>query len=127
MKNNSLPILILLISSITLSSCATLFTGTKDTVHFESTPTGAKVQVDGIDRGKTPCDVRVKRRAGGGAMATYKMEGYESRTFELQTSFNGVAALNLLNILFWAIDIGTGSINKYYPKYYNMELEQQKK
>ena len=30
----------------------------KGTIHVTSTPTGAKVLVDGNDKGKTPCDVK---------------------------------------------------------------------
>ena len=50
----------ILITSVFLQSCATIFTGTKDIIRFDSTPQGAKVQIDGIDKGKAPCDVSVK-------------------------------------------------------------------
>jgi hypothetical protein len=109
-------------ATLFLSSCATIFTGTKQTVQIDSEPPGAKVLVDGIDRGYTPIGVSLKKGSDG-QMVTLKYEGYKDKSFQPETTFNGVAALNLLNILFWGIDAATGAVWKYDPKYYKIEME----
>ena len=48
-----------------MSSCATLFSGTKSTIQLNSEPHGAKVQVDGIDRGVTPTALKLKKGSEG--------------------------------------------------------------
>ncbi|MEO0310766.1 MAG: hypothetical protein RIQ89_423, partial [Bacteroidota bacterium] len=57
-----------------MTSCATLFTGTKQTVQINSKPSGAKVQVDGIDRGTTPTAVKLKK-GNDGQVVTLKADG----------------------------------------------------
>jgi hypothetical protein len=119
MKNSAIFIFVF---TFVLSSCATLFTGTKQTVQIDSEPPGAKVLVDGIDRGYTPIGVSLKKGSDG-QMVTLKYEGYKDKSFQPETTFNGVAALNLINLLFWGIDAATGAVWKYDPKYYKIELE----
>ena len=105
-----------------MTSCATLITGTKQTVQINSIPSGAKVQVDGIDRGKTPAAIQLKR-GNEGQTVTLKADGYETMHFQPETDFNGVAALNLFNVLFWGIDAASGALWKYDPKYYEIQLD----
>jgi hypothetical protein len=115
-------IILLAATMVLMSSCATLFTGTKQTVQINSEPQGAKVQVDGLDRGETPAAIKLKK-GNDGQIVTLKKDGYKTRTFQPQTDFNGVAVLNLFNLLFWGIDAATGSLWKYSPKFYEIELE----
>jgi len=118
-------IIIFSLFCITLTSCATLFTGTKQTVLINSKPSGAKVQVDGIDRGSTPIAVKLKK-GNDGQVVTLKAEGYETKSFQPETAFNTISILNLGNILFWGIDVATGALWKYDPKFYDIELEPKK-
>jgi hypothetical protein len=114
----------LLLSSLLFSSgCATIFTGTKQTIQLDSEPSGALVQVDGIDRGKTPLALTLKKGNDGQVIRLDK-EGYETRTFQAQTTFNGVAVLNFFNLLFWGIDAATGALWKYDPGSYLIRMEQ---
>lgn len=108
-----------------MTSCATLFTGTKQTVQINSKPAGAKVQIDGLDRGITPVAVKLKK-GNDGQVVTLKAEGFETKTFQPETGFNGVSVLNFFNLLFWGIDAATGSLWKYDPKFYEIELEPKK-
>lgn len=110
------------IGLLTLQSCATLFTGTKDTIHFESQPSGAKVQIQGLDMGRTPVDIPVKRSVSS-RTATMVLEGYNSRTFDLSREFNAISVLNLFGLIGWAVDLATGSVMKYDQKSYTIELE----
>ena len=122
----SLMVGMFIVLSILLSGCATLFTGTKDTLTIESEPPGAKVYIDGIEYGVTPATIVLSRPGFSGKMVTLKLKGYKPVSFVLQKEFNSVAILNLGSILGWLIDIGTGSIYKYSPKYYKFTLEKAK-
>lgn len=110
-------------ASFLLVGCATLFSGTSDDIRFESEPSGAKVIIDGIDRGETPTTVTVSRDALNDKRVTLQKEGYQDEVFRLQKEFATVAILNLGNLLFWGIDVLTGALFKYRPTQYNQELE----
>lgn len=109
-------------AAMLFSSCATLFTGTSDSIHFESNPSGAKIMIAGLDVGKTPATITIQRSFNE-KLVTLKLAGYETRVFTLQREFNTVALLNMLGIVGWAIDAMTGSIYRYNPKAYDIELD----
>ena len=108
--------------SFSMFSCATIFTGTKDRIYFDSEPQGAKVIIDGIDVCKTPCNTKVKRGFSDKTVE-FKLDGYTTRIVTLDKTFNVVSVLNLFDPFGWAIDAITGSIMKYDRKSYNIELE----
>jgi hypothetical protein len=111
---------------ILLSSCATVFTGTKDRIAFNSTPSGAIVYIDGIEQCKTPCSVKVKRGLDDKDVEI-KLDGYETRIFELDKEFNIVSVLNLGNLLGWGIDVLSGAVFKYDRKTYDFTLTKSNK
>lgn len=111
--------------SISLTSCATVFTGTSDRITFNSTPEGAKVLDRGIEKCTTPCSQKFSRSLNEKTIEI-KKEGYQSKMIELDTKFNAVSVLNFFNLLFWGVDAATGSIKKYDTKVYNVELEPKK-
>lgn len=122
MKKLSKPLS--LFAAILLSSCATIFTGTHDTLVFESKPSGAKVLFDGYEICKTPCTTSLKRSLNEKSVE-FKLEGYQTRRILLDREFNAVSIINLGSILGWAIDAATGSMMKYGNKVYEIELEPQ--
>ena len=110
-------------SSIALCGCSTIFTGTKSKVQIESVPSGARVQVDGVDRGiVTPTPVSLKRGASGQTV-TLLMSGYRPKSFEPETTFSTVSVLNLFSLLGWGIDAASGALWTYEPKFYSIQLE----
>ncbi len=111
---------------ILLSSCATVFTGTKDRIAFNSSPSGAIVYIDGIEQCKTPCSVKVKRGIDDKDVEI-KLDGYETRIFELDKEFNIVSVLNLGNLLGWGIDVLSGAVYKYDRKTYDFTLTKSNK
>lgn len=115
-------VLLLIVAVIGFSSCATLFTGTKDTIRFDSNPQGATVYKDGVELCKTPCSVPIKRDINE-THIEYRLDGYETRIFTLDQEFNVVSVINLGNLLGWAIDIVSGSIMRYDRKAYDIEME----
>ena len=50
-------------------------------------------------------------------------EGFETKKFQPETSFNPVSVLNLFGLLGWAVDAATGAMMKYNPKVYEIKLE----
>jgi hypothetical protein len=120
-------ITVLLIGALfMLSSCATIFTGTKDTISFNSNPQGAKVLIDGIEICKTPCSSSVKRSLSD-EQVEFKLEGYQTRLITLDQEFNVVSVLNLFGLVGWAVDAATGSLMKYDKKAYTIDLEKDNK
>lgn len=114
------------VSILMFSSCATLFTGTKDVVYFNSNPQGARVFVDGVEVCRaTPCQVAVKRTLGT-KLAEIKLDDYEARIVKLDKSFNAVTLLNILlgGLIGLGVDCATGSLMKYDPLVYNIELDE---
>jgi len=107
---------------IMLTSCATLFTGTKDRISFNSTPSGATIYIDGIEQCKTPCTLKVKRSLSDKDVE-FKLDGYETRLITLSKDFNVISVLNLGNLFGWAIDALSGAVMKYDKKTYDITLD----
>lgn len=103
------------------SGCATLLTGTKDTISFSSNPQGAIVYKDGVELCRTPCSIPVKRTINSEDIE-YKLDGYETRVFTLDKQFNVVSVINLGSLFGWAVDAATGSLVKYGRKSYDLEM-----
>lgn len=114
-------ILCIAITSLMMSSCATIFTGTKDRITFNSTPSGATIYKDGVEQCKTPCTLKVKRSLGDTEME-YKLDGYETRLITLDKEFNIISVINLGNLLGWGIDALSGAVMKYDRKVYDITL-----
>lgn len=117
--------LVLTATVLLFNSCATIFTGTKDTIRFNSTPEGATVYIDGIEVCKTPCETNVKRSLNDKDVE-FKLDGYKTRVITLDKSFNIISILNMGGMVGWAVDAATGSLMKYERKNYDIELEADK-
>ena len=124
MKKNIFAISIISLSLMT--SCATIFTGTKDRITFNSTPAGATIYKDGVEQCKTPCTLRVKRSLGDTDIE-YKLDGYETRLITLDKEFNIISILNLGNLLGWGVDALSGAVMKYDKKVYDITLSKNNK
>lgn len=109
-------------STLFMTSCATIFTGTKDAISFDSNPQGANVYLDGLEVCKTPCITMVKRSLSD-KLAEIKLDGYETRVITLDRKFNTVSIINLGSLIGWGIDAATGALMKYDKKGYDIELE----
>ena len=121
MKN--LIILSIVVISIFINGCATILTGSTDSVYFDSDPDGAKILIDGLKVGKTPTTLTLKRPGFSDKEVLMQLEGYEDRRFILQKEFNAIAILNFAGWVGWLVDIGTGSVFKYSRKDYALDLE----
>lgn len=113
---------LLVICTFFISSCATLISGTKQNIHFDSHPQGARVEVNGLDVGKTPCDVMVSSSLQQ-KVFTFKLYGYQPKTVEAGRTLNPIAILDWFTILGLIVDVGTGALMKYDPTSYVVTLD----
>ena len=114
------------IASLLMTSCATIFTGTKDRITFNSTPAGATIYKDGVEQCKTPCTLHVKRSLNDTEIE-YKLDGYETRLIKLDKEFNIISVINLGNLLGWGVDALSGAVMKYDKKVYDITLSKNNK
>ena len=104
-------------------SCASIITGPNRSVSFNSNPPGAKVFVNGLEKGITPTQFRVK----SGDLVSFKLEDHEERNVVVDSKFNIVAILNTVNIISWGVDYLTGSLKRVYIKNLNVNFETRNK
>ena len=109
-------------SIVLLAGCATIFDGQTQTVTFDSTPSGAEVQLNGVTIGKTPFSSEVKREKGN--VLTFTKEGYEDRVVPMVTTMNLTFLGNLVTggAFGTTTDAASGAINKYEPGQYMVSL-----
>lgn len=121
---NKLSIVLSLSIALSTTSCATIITGTKDKIYFNSTPEGAKVFHKGIEKCTTPCTAEIPRSLSKQTV-TFEKDGFTGKEVKLTKNFNAVTLVNILigGAIGVGIDAATGSLTKYSPKAYTVELE----
>ncbi len=110
---------ILITLLLLLSSCATILTGSKKSVLFESNPNGAKVFINGFERGETPVQLYVE----ADDRVDFRLDNYKERVVVMDSDFNLVAIINGFSIIGWGIDALTGSLKRVNTKYVKVDLE----
>ncbi len=111
----------LTVVSLVATSCATIFTGTRDRISFNTSVPGAKILIDGAELCTTPCTERISRKLGETEVQV-KLDGYETKLIRLDKSFNVVSVLNLGNLLGCGIDVISGAVMPYGKKSYDIQM-----
>lgn len=106
------------------TSCATIISGSKQTVKFSSTPSEATVFIDEVEVGKTPYETKLERKREYAVMI--KLDGYKPYETKLTKKFNAwflgnIAFGGLIGLI---IDPITGAMYNLTPKELNAQLEQ---
>lgn len=114
---------ILFVTTSLLSGCATVLSGTTQSVTFESDPSGAEVRIDDRLIGVTPTNVTLQK--GKTRTVSFSKEGYKTVEREIAQSFNGLA---IVSTIFW--DLGTtdaisGAMWYYNPDSFYVQLVDQ--
>lgn len=106
------------------TNCATIISGSKQTVKFASTPSEASVFIDEVEVGKTPYETKLERKREYAVMI--KLDGYRTYETKLTKKFNAWYLGNILfgGIIGLIIDPITGAIYNLSPKEINAQLEQ---
>ena len=120
--NKFLNYALIAVIAVSSTSCATIFTGTRQNVTINSTQPESEVYVNNAYKGKTPAKFKVNKK-GKDEVITVKKEGYLSQDLKPQKGFNAISILNLLNPIAWGIDLLTGAVNRVTPNEYNVKLE----
>lgn len=111
--------------AFSFSSCCTLFTSASQTITFVGEEgiriydNGQKIATIG-ESGETSAKIR-KKLSSKDLIA--KKEGYRPTPLRLESTFNPVACINLLNVLAWGIDLGTQKACKWENTYIEIEME----
>lgn len=111
------------VSSILLSSCATIISGSKQLIKFTSNPSSATVFIDEVEVGKTPFEVKLKRKKEHHVMI--KLEGYKTFETNLTKKFNAwyIGNIGLGGLIGIIIDPITGAMYKLSPSEIKAEMQ----
>lgn len=113
----------LALSALFLTGCATVVSGTNQTLTFNSDVDDVQVYVDGALIGKTPVSASFKKNKVQSVL--FKKDGYESVTREVTKSYDPIALLSL----FWdfsTTDLVTGAAFEYTPNAIYVEMPEKK-
>ncbi len=110
MKIKTLFFALLIITNLLFTSCATIFSGTKQTVSFNSNPPDADVITvmkngSELTIGRTPCTVEIKKKTKN---IKFVKQDYNTETYNLRKNIS-------INPWYWAdiasiVFLGTGFI-----------------
>jgi hypothetical protein len=104
-----------------LSGCATIMSGSEQTISFNSEPEEADVYLSGRKIGTTPLRASIPK--GGNKNVSFRKDGYKTYNTALTTTFDGWFIGNLITGLFGSTtDAATGSINEFSPDQYFVTL-----
>jgi hypothetical protein len=112
-------------AAVLLEGCATIFTGTHDTLRFDANVPGVRLTIDGMYQGELPFTVDMSRNFVGGRrfLARFEKEGFVTQEFQLNRDFNAVSILDISSPLTsGGIDVLTGSIMKFSPRDYHVQM-----
>jgi hypothetical protein len=119
-RDQSLPgpghsVALLAVAAATLaasaSGCATLFSGTSQSLHVSSEPSGARVLVNGSLAGNTPTTITMKK--GEPVTIVGQYPGLPDATVVVGKQMDTLAVLNLFDLFGWLIDMSTGAMWKF--------------
>lgn len=122
-KNSYLyPSAIIVLISAFISGCASIVSGTDQTLTFNSEPDGATVTVAGRVVGKTPLSVQIDKDKN--QSLSFEKEGYKTHTTQLSTSLDGWFWGNILlgGLLGSTTDAASGAMNEFAPDQYFVTL-----
>lgn len=132
---NAKPLVIVLLASFLLSSCATMVSTPRQMITIDSVPQGATIYT-GVRRGRrgtgdivkrrevghTPMKVSVTRKDG---VVILEKEGYQATEVPLHREGNPMIFGNIITggLVGCSIDGSTGAANQYDPDQYLVELQ----
>lgn len=116
---------IALIAALALVStgCSTILNGKTQSISVDSNVKGAEVVINQVVVGQTPFVGQAPR--GATPQITIRKAGYESKTIVAETAFEPVFWGNIIfgGVLGSTTDNATGSMYKYAPATFNVELK----
>lgn len=115
-----------LCAALALTSCSTIFCGSKKKITFESNipVESATLTIDGhrYTNVTFPYVAKVKRGFNDSVVKA-EAKGYETTSLIIEKQFNAVSVINLIDILGWGIDAATGAMMKPEFDCYQIEFK----
>ncbi|MEG0197283.1 hypothetical protein [Acinetobacter sp.] len=124
-----------LAAALTMTGCASIFSGTTQTLTFKSVPDAANITItnklgEKIHTGSTPATVTLKRGNGyfkpAGYQVTFSKEGFQTKTVQVKATVNGWYIANIIFgglIGFLIVDPVTGAMYTLSPSDINTLLD----
>ena len=124
-----------LAAALTMTGCASIFSGTTQTLTFKSVPDAANITItnklgEKIHTGSTPATVTLKRGNGyfkpAGYQVTFSKEGFQTKTVQVKATVNGWYIANIIFgglIGFLIVDPATGAMYTLSPSDINTLLD----
>ncbi len=121
-------IAILLCAALSISSCATVFCGSKAQVTFDGKiDERATLTIDGRKHIDITFPYTTKIRRGfDETVVKIEAANHTAEPIIINKSFNAVSVINLLDILGWGIDAATGAMTKPEFKFYQIDFQPKK-
>lgn len=112
-----------LLAALLLASCATIIHGTRQDISFSSTPSGAKVYINGMDKGSTPVIVNLERK--NTYVVKIQIDGYIPYETNIIKKVDGWIAGNIIfgGLIGLVIDAASGGMYKLSPEQIASELK----
>ncbi|MDX1442259.1 MAG: PEGA domain-containing protein [Gammaproteobacteria bacterium] len=106
-----------------VAGCATIVSGSSESITFNSSPEGATVYIDGTAVGTTPTTIEVDR--SGNEVLRFEKEGYKPYETRLEKTVNGWFFGNVIigGLIGSSTDISSGAMHQYAQKKYMVALE----
>ncbi len=109
-----------------MSSCASIFCGSKAKVTFDGEISEeATLTIDGLKHTNVTFPYTTKIRRGfDETVVKIESPNYTASPIIINKNFNAVSVINLLDVLGWGIDAATGAITKpEFKFYYNRGIQ----
>ena len=109
---------------LSMSSCATIISTSKQNVKFASNPPAASIFINEVEVGQTPFEMKLERKKEHHVMI--KLDGYKTYETTLTKKFNAWYLGNIVfgGVIGLVIDPITGAMYNLSSKEINAELEQ---
>ncbi len=105
-----------------LTGCGTIMHGNKQLIKFTSKPPGARVLIDGEEKGITPCEISMSR-AQTTTLVVLRKTGYEDYLYTLHWMGSGWAWASLaIPIVGPLVDVISGSWGADYEGEHHLDL-----
>ena len=117
-------LVILSLTFLFLTSCASILSGKQQDFTVNSNVSGAKITLNGQSIGTTPYVGKIARSKEGAILEVSK-PGYATKKYALKTKVNGFFWVNILSggVFGSSTDYSTGAMFEYAPGVINVDLE----
>jgi len=113
---------LMLLSTLALCACGTIFSGTTQKITIDSNVDKAKIYIDGIEVCQTPCSTSIDRSSDS-IQVTAKKKGYNDKVITLRSSVNRTSYWNLIGLYSWSTDGISGGVWEYKNNNLYIEME----